>query len=400
MSESRFDVAVVGGGIVGLASALALCRSTPVRRVVVVEAEGRVAKHQTGHNSGVIHSGLYYKPGSYKADNCVRGRTALIAFCDEHEIQYEICGKLVIATDPEETPRLDELERRGRANGLRGLERLGTERIREYEPHATGVDALWVPETGIVGFVDVAKAYARQIEELGGEIRLTHELTGLRRSSGAMTLLTTGGEVEATALVNCGGLQCDRIARMAGADPGVRIVPFRGEYFELAESSKHLLRNLIYPVPDPRFPFLGVHLTRGIDGSVEAGPNAVLAYRREGYESRSFSLRDTTETFTYPGFWKMASQHWRTALDEMRRSGSRRLFAESLQRFVPEIRTEDLSGGGAGVRAQAIDPTGKLLDDFHIVEGERQIHVLNAPSPAATSSLAIGEEVARRVLAM
>ena len=399
MTGSRFDVAIVGGGIVGLASALALSRASPALRVIVIEAESRLADHQTGHNSGVLHSGLYYKPGSTKAETCVRGRTELVAFCVRHEIPHEICGKLVIATDPEEIPRLDELERRGRANGLEGLERLGPDRIQEYEPHATGCDALWVPATGIVDFVAVAETYARLFRDAGGDIRLAHRLTEVRRDTGGVTLVTTGGDVAAGSLVNCGGLQCDRIARLAGADPGVRIVPFRGEYFELAPTRRHLVKNLIYPVPDPRFPFLGVHLTRGIDGRVEAGPNAVLALRREGYTRGSFSFRDSLETVAYPGFWWMAGQHWRTGLDEMRRSGSRRLFARSLQRFVPEIQASDLTGGGAGVRAQAVDPRGRLLDDFHIVEGERQIHVLNAPSPAATSSLAIGEEIARRVIA-
>jgi L-2-hydroxyglutarate oxidase len=397
MSARSFDVAIVGGGIVGLASALALVRRPGDRRIVVIEAEERIATHQTGHNSGVLHSGLYYRPGSYKAQNCVSGRGALVDFCREHGIAHELCGKLVVATEPEEVPRLDELERRGRENGLTDLRRLAAAEIADYEPHVVGLDALWVPETGIVDFVAVADTYARLIREAGGEIRTGHRLVDLRREAGLVTLVTTGDEVQAEGLVNCAGLQCDRIARLAGVDPGVRIVPFRGEYFQLAESSRHLVRGLIYPVPDPRFPFLGVHLTRGIDGEVEAGPNAVLALRREGYERHSFSLRDTTETLRHPGFWRMASRHWRTGLDEMRRSGSRRLFAESLRRFVPEIRAEDLGGSGAGVRAQAIDNAGKLLDDFHIVEGPRQIHVLNAPSPAATSSLAIGEEIARRV---
>ncbi|MDX1384662.1 MAG: L-2-hydroxyglutarate oxidase [Thermoanaerobaculia bacterium] len=398
MAATPWDVAVVGGGIVGLASARALTRDHSLR-VVVLEAEDRLAAHQTGHNSGVIHSGLYYRPDSYKADNCVRGRKALVRFCAENDIAHEICGKLVIATDPEEVPRLDELERRGRANGLAGLVRLTPDRIRDYEPHATGCDALWVPETGIVDFRAVAEAYGRQIAEASGDIRLGHRLMEIRSGGGTVTLVTNQATVETRTLVNCGGLQCDRIARLAGVDPGVRIVPFRGEYFELAESSRHLVRNLIYPVPDPRFPFLGVHLTRGIDGSVEAGPNAVLALRREGYDRTSFSLRDTAETLGYPGFWRMAASHWRTGLGELRRSGSRRLFAESLQRFVPEITAGDLEGGGAGVRAQAVDAAGRLLDDFHIVETAGMVHVLNAPSPAATSSLAIGEEVARRVVA-
>ena len=395
MAQERFDIAIVGGGIVGLASALALVREG-ANKVVVLEAEGAIARHQTGHNSGVLHSGLYYHPDSYKAKNCVKGRSDLVAFCEEHEIAHEICGKLVVATDPQEIPRLDELERRGRANGLLGMERLGPDGIRDHEPHATGIDALWVPETGIVDFVAVARAYSRLVTEGGGEIRVDHRVSAMKREASGLNLETSGGDLFTSRLINCGGLQCDRVARMAGVDPGVRIVPFRGEYFELAAERRFLVRNLIYPVPDPRFPFLGVHLTRGIGGEVEAGPNAVLALRREGYERLSFSLRDTLDTLLFPGFWRMAGRFWKMGLEEMRRSGSRRLFAASLQRFVPEIRAEDLTGGGAGVRAQAVDPTGKLLDDFHIVEDDRSIHVLNAPSPAATSSLSIGQEIAGR----
>ena len=297
-----------------------------------------------------------------------------MAFCEEHEIAHEICGKLVVATDPQEIPRLDELERRGRANGLLGMERLGPDGIRDHEPHATGIDALWVPETGIVDFVAVARAYSRLVTEGGGEIRVDHRVSAMKREASGLNLETSGGDLFTSRLINCGGLQCDRVARMAGVDPGVRIVPFRGEYFELAAERRFLVRNLIYPVPDPRFPFLGVHLTRGIGGEVEAGPNAVLALRREGYERLSFSLRDTLDTLLFPGFWRMAGRFWKMGLEEMRRSGSRRLFAASLQRFVPEIRAEDLTGGGAGVRAQAVDPTGKLLDDFHIVEDDRSIH--------------------------
>jgi len=396
VTGQRYDVAIVGGGIVGLASALALARETRAR-AVVLEAESDVARHQTGHNSGVLHSGLYYKPGSHKARECVAGRRELVELCAEHGVAHEICGKLVVATTAEEIPRLDELERRGRANGLEGLRRLRAEEIAEYEPHATGVAALWVPETGVVDFVAVARTYARLFQEAGGEVRLGSRLEAIRREAGGLVLDTTGGAVTAAALVNCGGLQCDRIARMAGDEPGVRIVPFRGEYFELAAERRHLVRGLIYPVPDPRFPFLGVHLTRGVGGEVEAGPNAVLALHRHGYERGSFAARDALDSLLYPGLWRMAARNWRMGLDEMRRSGNRRLFAESLQRFVPEIREEDLTGGGCGIRAQAMDRHGGLLDDFHFVDGERTVHVLNAPSPAATASLAIGREIARRV---
>ncbi|HVR29392.1 MAG TPA: L-2-hydroxyglutarate oxidase [Thermoanaerobaculia bacterium] len=395
MTTQRFDIAIVGGGIIGLAAALALARETRAR-TVVVEAEDDVARHQTGHNSGVIHSGLYYKPGSRKARECVLGRRALVELCAEHSVPHQICGKLVVATEPEEIPRLDELERRGHANGLAGLRRLDASEIAEHEPHATGLAALWVPETGIVDFVAVARTYARLYQEAGGEIRLRHRVIAIRRERDGLAIETTGGAVAAAALVNCGGLQCDRVARMAGDQPGVRIVPFRGEYFELVPERRHLVRGLIYPVPDPRFPFLGVHLTRGVGGEVEAGPNAVLALDRHGYRPGSFNPRDALSSLTYAGFWRMAARHWRMGLDEMRRSGSKRLFAESLRRFVPEIRAEDLTGGGSGIRAQAMDGAGRLLDDFHFVDGERTVHVLNAPSPAATASLAIGAAIARR----
>jgi len=391
----RYDIAIVGGGIVGLASALTIARETKAR-VVVLEAESDVARHQTGHNSGVIHSGLYYKPGSHKARECVAGRRALIELCREHGVAHEICGKLVVATEPEEVPRLDELERRGQANGLVGLRRLRAEEIQEHEPHAVGLAGLWVPETGIVDFVAVARLYAKLFAAAGGEVRLEHRLTAVRREQGGLVLETTGGAVAAGALVNCGGLQCDRIARLAGDRPDLRIVPFRGEYFELSPERRSLVKGLIYPVPDPSFPFLGVHLTRGIGGEVEAGPNAVLALARHGYERGSFEAADALSSLLYPGFWRMAARHWRMGLDEMRRSGSRRLFAESLRRFVPEIQEQDLTGGGSGIRAQAMDRNGKLVDDFHFVDGDRTIHVLNAPSPGATASLAIGAEIARR----
>lgn len=395
MTDS-FDLAIVGGGILGLASALELSRLTTAR-VVVIEAEAMLARHQTGHNSGVIHSGLYYRPGSSKATHCVTGRRRLIEFCNQHDIAYEICGKLVIATAESEIPRLDELERRGRSNGLEGIERIGPAGIREHEPAATGIDALWVPETGIVNYVEVSQAYAREIVRLGGEIRTTSRLTAVHRELGGLRLTTSNGEIRCTHLVNCAGLQCDRVARLCGDRPGVRIVPFRGEYFELAEHRRELVRGLIYPVPDPELPFLGVHLTRGIDGKVEAGPNAILALRREGYSRTSFSLQDTASTIFWPGFWKMAARNWKLALGELRRSGSRRRFAADLQRFVPSIEAADLSQPGAGVRAQAMDAEGRLLDDFHIVQGDHTVHVLNAPSPAATASLAIGQTIAEGV---
>ncbi len=397
-TDRRFDVLCVGAGILGLATAMTLARERRCS-VAVLEAEAAEATHQTGHNSGVIHSGLYYRPGSQKARNCVRGRRRLIDFCESEGIPHEICGKLVIAASEDELGRLDELERRGRENGLAGIERLGPEQIAEFEPHAVGKAALWVPETGIVDYRQVARAYLRRIEGDGGVIRFGARVTAIRVARGdrvtgdEVVAETAAGRFRGRALINCAGLQSDRVARLAGIRPGVRIVPFRGDYFDLAEHRRPLLRNLIYPVPDPRFPFLGVHLTRRIDGSVEAGPNAVLALRREGYAPPRFSLRDTASSLSYPGFWLLGLRYWRIAGRELLRAGSPHRFARELQRFVPKIEAADLSTGGCGIRAQALDRRGRLLDDFAIERGERTLHVLNAPSPAATASLCIAEDL-------
>ena len=387
------DVAVIGGGIVGVATALALCRTTRAS-VAVLEAEDRLAAHQTGHNSGVIHAGLYYKPGSLKARNCTAGREALYRFCAEHGVPAERCGKLVVATTAAELPALDELERRGRANGLAGLRRLAAGELGEVEPHVRGLAGLFVPVTGIVDYGAVTAAMAGELQRQGGEVRTGARFLSLRRDGGDLVMSTTAGDLRCRFVVACAGLQADRVARRCGVEPGVRIVPFRGEYYELAEERRGLVRGLIYPVPDPRFPFLGVHFTRKIGGSVEAGPNAVLAFRREGYRKTSFSLRDTAEVVGAPAFWRLAARYWRTGAAEMWRSASRAAFARALQRLVPGIAVADLRPGGAGVRAQALDRAGNLLDDFHIVEADRQIHVLNAPSPAATASLAIGAHLA------
>jgi len=390
----RFDVAVIGGGIVGAATAMALLEATPGLSLVLLEKEARLAAHQTGHNSGVIHSGLYYRPGSLKAQNCTAGREALYAFCAEHDVPHERCGKVVVATREEELPQLAELEQRGRQNGLAGLRRLDAAQLREFEPQVAGIAGLHVPQTGIVDYVAVTEAYAEVVRRRGGDIRTSSRVVSIRRTAAGFRLGTSRGEVESRCIVNCAGLQCDRIARLAGSDPQVRIIPFRGEYYELAEARRSLVRNLIYPVPDPAFPFLGVHFTRMIDGKVEAGPNAVLAFKREGYHRLSFSLHDTLETFGYGGFWWLASRYWLTGLQEYYRSFSKSTFVRDLQRLIPALREEDVVRGGAGVRAQAVDPTGKLLDDFRIVEAEGMIHVLNAPSPAATASIAIGRTVA------
>ncbi len=395
MSEQKvFDVAVIGGGIIGTSTAMALSVKPRVR-VVILEAEEKLAAHQTGNNSGVIHSGLYYKPGSLKARNCTAGREALYAFCAEHGIAHERCGKVVVATRPEEIPALDELERRGKANGLSGLRRIRAEEIREREPHVTGIDGLHVPETGIVDYVAVTEAYAKIVQEHGGEIRRGQRVTAVARDGDGFVLQTRRGEARCRYLVNCAGLQSDRVALKCGVRPGLQIVPFRGEYYELAPQKHHLVKHLVYPVPDPRFPFLGVHFTRMIHGGVEAGPNAVLALRREGYSWSQVSLGDIIEYGTYAGFWRMAGQYWKTGFGEVRRSLSRSAFVTALQKLLPELRIGDVRPGGAGVRAQALEPSGKLVDDFRIVEAPGQIHVLNAPSPAATASLSIGETIAR-----
>lgn len=382
----------------GVSSALALAEEAPGISIVLLEKEKSLARHQTGNNSGVIHSGLYYRPGSLKARNCVEGREALYRFCAQEGVAHEKCGKIVVATREEELPALAELERRGRENGLAGMERLDPSQIRAYEPQAAGIAGLWVPETGIVDFVGVTEALARRLEGRGGEIRTGAEVRRVRREGRELRLFTSAGEVRCALLVNCAGLQCDRIARRCGVDPALRIVPFRGEYYDIVPERRSLVRNLIYPVPDPAFPFLGVHFTRAVDGRVEAGPNAVLSLKREGYGRLSFSLRDTLETFSYPGFWRMARRYWRTGLSEYRRSFSRGAFVRDLQQLLPSIATPDLNRGGAGVRAQALAPDGALLDDFRIVTGEGSVHVLNAPSPAATAALSIGRTVAALAL--
>jgi L-2-hydroxyglutarate oxidase len=393
MTTPQYDVAIIGGGIVGLATALSLVSRYRLS-LIIVEAEEKLAKHQTGNNSGVVHSGLYYKPGSLKARNCVAGREALYRFCAEHGIAHERCGKLVVATRPEELPALEELERRGQANGLKGVRRLSPAQIKEHEPHCAGLAGLLVPETGIVDYREVALTYARLVAAAGGTIRTTARVIGCRRLASELVLQTTAGDVACRGLVSCAGLYSDRVARLCGLEPGVQIVPFRGEYYKLLPERAFLVRNLIYPVPDPRFPFLGVHFTRLIHGGIEAGPNAVLAFCREGYTRLSFSLGDTLEMIGYVGFWRMARKYARTGLAEMVRSFSKRAFVQALQRLVPELQSEDVRPAGAGVRAQALGPDGALVDDFHIVQAERMVHVLNAPSPAATASLSIGRTIA------
>ena len=392
-ASRKFDIAIIGGGIVGTATAMALARRQGVS-IVVVEAEARVATHQTGNNSGVIHSGLYYKPGSLKARLCTEGRDVMYAFCRTHDVAVEQCGKIVVATEPRELPALDELERRGRANGLAGMKRLDAAALKEHEPHCTGIAGLYVPETGIADYVAATRAMAKVVTAHGGEVSLSTRVLGIEQPDGEVVLRTTQGDVRCGGMINCAGLHSDRVARMSGVDPQVRIVPFRGEYYRLSKPACGLVKNLIYPVPDARFPFLGVHFTRMVGGGVEAGPNAVLSFARHGYRRTSFNLADSLSTAGYAGFWRMARKYWRTGCGEFYRSMSKAAFLRSLQRLVPDVQLNDLEPGGAGVRAQAVTPSGALVDDFSIVRTDRAVHVLNAPSPAATASIAIGEYIA------
>jgi len=391
----RFDVAVVGGGLVGLASALALSESG--RRVVLLEAEPRVAAHQSGRNSGVIHAGLYYRPGSLRARLCREGREALYAFCEAEGVPHLRSGKVIVATSEQELPALEELARRAEANGVVPPERLDGRGVRALEPAVAAVAGLWVAETGLVDFAEVARALARRLERQGVSVLLGTRVQGVRVEAGGVTVRTTHGPVVAGHLVNCGGLHADRVARLASVEPSIRIIPFRGEYWELVPAARELIRHPVYPVPNPAFPFLGVHLTPRIDGRVEAGPNAVLAWQRDGYARGSFSARDAADILGFPGFWRLVARTWRVGLGEMMRSWSRTQFLHALQRLVPSLRAEHLLPGGTGIRAQAVDGSGNLVDDFVLQEGEHSLHVLNAPSPAATAALAIGREIAGRV---
>ncbi|HUS38118.1 MAG TPA: L-2-hydroxyglutarate oxidase [Pirellulales bacterium] len=397
MQDHDYDVAIIGGGIVGLATARTLSADGN-RSIVVLEAETKLATHQTGHNSGVIHSGLYYRPGSNKALNCASGRDAMYRFCADYGIAHEQCGKIVVATDQRELPALEKLYERGLANGLQGVRRLTSSEIQEWEPHAAGVAGLYVPQTGIVDFVQVAEKFAELAKDQGACICTDHKLIGVHADGNRSVLTTTHGEVRCRLLVNCAGLHSDRVARLCGRRPQLRIVPFRGEYYELNADRTDLVKNLIYPVPDPRFPFLGVHFTRMIHGGVEAGPNAVLALARHGYDKRQFSWRDAWETITYRGFAMLTLRYGKMGIGEMYRSLSKRAFVAGLRRLIPELSTADVHAAGAGVRAQAVLPNGKLVDDFHIEQDDREIHVLNAPSPAATSSISIGETIASMVI--
>lgn len=391
-----FDYIVIGGGLVGLATAIRLQELSLKVRVAVLEKESRLGAHQSTHNSGVLHCGLYYKPGSLKAMLAVRGIRQMIAFCRENEVPHEVCGKVVVATEPSEIPRLDELLRRGEANGLRGLRRLDQSGLRAIEPHSAGIAAVHVPEEGIVDYLAVVKAMEKRIVDRSGVVLTDAKVIGLH-FKGSWLVESSAGEHEARFIVNCTGLHCDRVSRLAGEREDLRIVPFRGEYYELAESASGLVRHLIYPVPDPAFPFLGVHFTRMIRGGVECGPNAVLAFAREGYRARDISPRDLAEVVAFPGLWRFLRRYPRMAVSELVRSFSKETFCRSLQRLVPEVRSQDLVHGTSGVRAQAMNSAGDLLQDFHLVRRERALHVLNAPSPGATASLAIAEHIVEQI---
>jgi L-2-hydroxyglutarate oxidase len=393
MSSKLYDIAIIGGGIVGCATAMALTSKKDLS-LVILEAEDRLAAHQTGNNSGVVHSGLYYKPGSLKARNCVIGREALYRFCSEFGIAHDRCGKVVVASHENELTRLDDLEERGRANGLQGMRRLAPEEIREYEPHVLGLRGLLVPDTGIVDYVQVTEKFADIAADRGGEILLNMRIRDCSIDNEGLILSSAQNEIRCKHLINCAGLQSDRVAKMCGVNPGLQIVPFRGEYYRLVPEREHLVKNLIYPVPDPAFPFLGVHFTRMIHGGVEAGPNAVLAFKREGYKKTDISARDSLATFAFPGFLKLIGNFWRMGMGEMYRSYSKKAFVKALQRLIPELQAKDVYPEGAGVRAQALERSGALVDDFRIVEAAHMIHVLNAPSPAATAAITIGDHIA------
>lgn len=391
-----YDVAVVGGGIVGLATAHALTQKMPGARIIVLEKEAAVGFHQTGHNSGVIHSGVYYKPGSLKAQLAVTGSRRMVEFCQTHGIRHEICGKVIVATKESELAGLDTLVQRGAENGVR-VSRLDQRELAELEPHVTGISALHVPDAGIADYPAVTRELARQLVESGGEVRASAPVTRITTVGGEKVLTAGGTSVTTRFLVNCGGLQSDRIASMDGVDPGVRIVPFKGEYYNLVPDRRHLVRNLVYPVPNPDFPFLGVHFTRMVNGEIHAGPNAILSLHREGYRKIAMNWSDTGSIASYSGFWRLASVHWREGVKEMARSAIKAHFVRSLRELIPEVGAGDIVPATPGIRAQAVKPDGKLCDDFVMIDGERSLHVVNAPSPAATASLEIGRVIAERI---
>lgn len=391
-----YDFTIVGAGIVGLSTAYKLLLAYPETSILVLEKEDRVAAHQTGHNSGVIHSGIYYKPNSYRAKNCVEGRHQLVNFCEQHDVTYEICGKVIVATDEEELPRLQKILETGQTNGIEGIKKIDKQELNQIEPHAKGIEAIHVPCAGIVDFVGVCEKLAELIERMGGSIRFNQAVKNISHKGKSIIASTASDTFTSKYLINCAGLHSDHVAESAGIRNDIQIVPFRGEYFELTPEAEHMVNGLIYPVPNPAFPFLGVHFTKMVLGGVECGPNAVLAFKREGYEKLSFDLEETIETVKFPGFWRLARQHWRMGLDEYYRSFSKKAFVKGLQKLIPSIQASDLRPAPAGVRAMALTPEGDIVDDFKFAATDREIHVLNAPSPAATAGLAIGDEIVKR----
>ncbi|QOI98028.1 MAG: L-2-hydroxyglutarate oxidase [Flammeovirgaceae bacterium] len=392
------DVIIIGGGIVGLATAYQILRNNPRLKLTLIEKESEVARHQTGNNSGVIHSGIYYKPGSLKATNCITGYNQLLQFCDQYGVRYELCGKIIVATAGAEIPLLKNLFNRGIENGLTGLRMLGKEELKEYEPHVNGLAGIHVPQTGIIDYKEVALMYSKLIQQAEGKLLFNEKVIDLQPGDNKVIVASNRQTYSAKLVVNCAGLYSDKIANLTVQKLNVKIIPFRGEYYKLRKEKEYLVRNLIYPVPDPNFPFLGVHFTRMIKGGVEAGPNAVLAFKREGYRKSDVNMRELMESLTWPGFQKVAWKYWRTGMGEMYRSFSKAAFTKALQKLLPEIQQADLIDGGAGVRAQACNRTGGLVDDFLILEDRHVINVCNAPSPAATSSLAIGQTITEKVL--
>ena len=394
----KTDFIVIGAGIVGLSTAYHLKKLNPASSVLVLEKEHAIAKHQTGHNSGVIHSGIYYKPGSLKAINCKKGYTDLLSFCDQHEVKYDLCGKIIVATASAEMPMLDAIYHRGVANGLEGIKKIDSKEIKEIEPHCAGIAGIWVPQTGIIDYKEVAQKYAELFVNMGGEIRFGQKVQQIINNPNQSIVQTETAEFHAHQLINCAGLYSDKVAKMTQKNIDTQIIPFRGEYYMLKKEKEYLVNNLIYPVPNPNFPFLGVHFTRMVHGGVEAGPNAVLAFAREGYTNKQVNVTEFAEIVKYRGFQKVAMKYWKDGLYEMYRSYSKTAFTKALQRLIPEIQKDDLEIGNAGVRAQACDSKGNLIDDFLIFEEQNVINVCNAPSPAATSSLAIGNSIAKLAL--
>ncbi|RXM37907.1 L-2-hydroxyglutarate oxidase [Chryseobacterium sp. CH21] len=393
----NYDIVIVGAGLVGLATAYQAKLKNPDSKILILEKEKDVALHQSGHNSGVIHSGIYYKPGSLKATNCIEGYNSVINFAEKYGIKYDLCGKIIVATSQEELPLLDNIYKRGVDNGLQNLKYLSREEFREIEPHCEGIKAIKVPQTGIIDYPGVAKKIKELFEELGGEVKFNNEVKNIRNTNSEVIVTTSQSEFRAKKLISCAGLYSDKITKMTNEKNDVIIIPFRGEYYKIKDEKKHLVKHLIYPVPDPNFPFLGVHFTRMIDGNIEAGPNAVLAFRKEGYKFFDFDFNETMQTLTWPGFRKIVAKYGKTGMGEVHRSLSKSAFTKALQKLMPEIQESDLVTGGAGVRAQACDRNGALIDDFDIVKNGNIIHVRNAPSPAATSCFAIGNKISELI---